>query len=133
VFNFTTADDRQACKLPQRVAEPVSGVLEALPGCNPVTLDPVTISDCPRNPSRILSVGEASGVADLTAQGWEYMGCGIDDPQAWGSRALTGGQKHISPMTADGCVAACSSSGFSYAGLEFGSEYVTEVRTCQDA
>jgi hypothetical protein len=102
----------------------VSGVLESLPGCNPVTLKPVTISDCPRNPSRILSIGEASGIADLTAQGWEYIGCGIDDPQAFGSRALTGAQKNISPMTIAQCVQECSSSGFSHAGLEFGSEYV---------
>jgi hypothetical protein len=50
------------------------------------------------------------------------MGCGVDDPQAWGTRALTGGQKNIDAMTVEKCVDACSASGFAYAGLEFASE-----------
>jgi hypothetical protein len=85
-------------------------------------MNPVMVSDCPRNPAKILAVGTVPGIADLTSKGWEYTGCGVDDPQVNGARALAGGQKNLSPMTVAKCVDACSASGFSIAGLEFGSE-----------
>jgi hypothetical protein len=65
---------------------------------------------------------EVSGVADVTSKGWKYMGCGVDDPQAWGQRALTGAQQNIKPMTIEKCVDACAGAGFTFAGLEYSSE-----------
>ncbi|KAF2427828.1 WSC-domain-containing protein [Tothia fuscella] len=122
VFDFNTPGERQACKLPQRVVERVSGVLDELPGCNEVSMNPVTTNSCNRNPSRILSLDDVSGVADVTAKDWKYIGCGVDDLQAWGQRALVGGQKSINPLTVEKCVDACSTAGFTFAGMEYASE-----------
>jgi hypothetical protein len=121
VFTFNTPDDRQACKLPTRVPEQVSGLLEQLPGCNSVSLQPVMIESCPRNPALIRTAN--TGVTDLTsAKGWKYLGCGVDDPIAWGVRALTGAQQHFNAMTIEKCVDGCSAAGYAYAGLEYASE-----------
>ncbi|KAF2649300.1 hypothetical protein K491DRAFT_208702 [Lophiostoma macrostomum CBS 122681] len=38
--DFRSQSDAQACKLPSMINEKVSGVLPALPGCNPVTYGP---------------------------------------------------------------------------------------------
>lgn len=121
VFTFFTPNERQACKLLSRVPETVSGVLEQLPGCNPVTLEPTEMSSCSRNPV-LRNVADA-GITDLTmTKGWKYLGCGTDDPIAWGSHALTGAQKNAASMTIDKCIDACSSAGFTFAGLEYSSE-----------
>lgn len=123
VFTFNTPTDRQACKIPSRVLEPINGVLDQLPGCNPVSLQPVEVQSCPRNPA--LKSAADAGITDLTTtKGWKYLGCGVDDPIAWGSRALTGAQQNFSPMTIEKCINACSGAGFTYAGLEYSSEYV---------
>jgi hypothetical protein len=121
VFTFFTPNERQACKLPSRVPETVSGVLDQLPGCNPVTLQPMEMASCPRNPT--LKSAADAGITDLTtSKGWKYLGCGVDDPIAWGSHALTGAQQNIAAMTIGKCIDACSAAGFVYAGLEYSSE-----------
>ena len=108
----------QMCSIAPVVNEQISGVLPALPGCNPVTTTPQPIKNCEA----------VSGLSDTTSQyftdlttskGWSYLGCGVDD---YYNRLLTGASQDVPTMTVETCVDFCSGKGFSIAGLEYGSQ-----------
>jgi WSC domain len=64
----------------------------------------------------------ANGVTALTTglpAGWNYKGCWIDG--AYG-RILPVGANLASPNTPASCIAACTSMGYSIAGMEFSDE-----------
>ncbi|KAF2495129.1 WSC domain-containing protein [Lophium mytilinum] len=122
VFTKRTQAETQSCKLPNMIAEPVSGILEKLPGCNPLTAGPAyatKVENCPA--AKIAGVTTASlGVPDLTkSKGWKYIGCGTDDA---GSRTLNGPQTSGPKMTVETCVDFCKGKGSKYAGVEYSGE-----------
>lgn len=106
------------CKLPSLVDEQIYGTLPALPGCNPVTDTPQPIKDC----AATKAVGPvlSSIYTDMTAKGWAYLGCGVDE---YGNKALGTGSVEDSPsMTVERCIDVCGDKGFSIAGLEYASQ-----------
>ncbi|KAF2470030.1 WSC-domain-containing protein [Lindgomyces ingoldianus] len=114
-----TASECNACKLPTVVNEQVDGMMDKLPGCNPVTTGPgraAPVANCPTTP---LSAPSTNFVDLTTSKKWEYTGCGTDNI---GSRTFTGKSTSSDDMTVEKCVDFCSGAGFSYAGLEYGRE-----------
>ena len=96
------------------------GVLDALPGCNPVQAGPgaaVSNSDC----GAPTTIGTPETYfTDLTvSKKFEYAGCGTDSITA---RVLTGDHESNDKMTIETCVDFCTGKGFSIAGLEYGRE-----------
>ncbi|KAI8943290.1 hypothetical protein NX059_001310 [Plenodomus lindquistii] len=121
-----------ACKIPVTVREDTGGVLEELPGCNPVTPGPDPA------PKPICNDGVTLGSwgrnhVDFTSKGWAYVGCGTDDV---GNRAFSNPNAwtYSSNMSVETCIAHCtdtvSSPQFTYAALENGNECFcgTELR-----
>jgi hypothetical protein len=120
VFNFFTDQECQACKLPSFVDEQIDGVLEKLPGCNPLTYGPERGQPVP---CQTTAISEAAlYFTDLTEKKhWEYVGCGADNLS---NRTLKAKSTNNGDMTVERCVDFCSTNGYSYAGLEYSSEYV---------
>ncbi|KAK5404051.1 hypothetical protein LTR06_009984 [Exophiala xenobiotica] len=119
---FKLIPDTQAegCRIEPKIDEPVSGLLSALPGCNPVQQGPGEAkaqSDC--NATTTIGAGNATFFTDLTSKGWTYTGCGTDN---YFSRILTGATESNDNMTNEACVAFCDSKGFSVAGTEYSKE-----------
>ncbi|MCJ1431025.1 hypothetical protein MMC27_000375 [Xylographa pallens] len=107
----------QQCSLPPMVNEQVTGTLDALPGCNPVTNSPAPVPDCAA--SKTLGSFTSSIYTDETSKGWAYLGCGVD---TYGSPALTGPLQDDATMTVETCIALCGGKGYSIAGLEYASQ-----------
>lgn len=120
VFDLIPDKQAEGCRIPSGVDEPVSGILPALPGCNPVQPGPNAEPQPPTcgAPTEISYSGKKDYV-DLTSKGWGYMGCGTDN---YYNRALTGASQSNDKMTNENCVAFCESKGFSIAGTEYGRE-----------
>lgn len=110
-------EESQKCKLPSLVAESVSGVLDKLPGCNPVTYGPERAVPCAD--TAVLRTGPFSYVDLRQSKGWEYIGCGTDTVA---DRAFTGASTSSDSMTVESCIDFCSARGFAYAGLEYARE-----------
>ncbi len=113
--------ESKGCILPRRVAEPIDGVLDALPGCNPVTSGPDRAS--PQSGCGApTSYGQPERFyTDLTAsKRWHYVGCGKDI--AFTSRTLPDASTASNDMTVSKCVDFCAGKGFTYAGLEYSRE-----------
>ncbi len=113
--------DSQGCIIPPSIDEPISGVLEALPGCNKVQNGPGRAqpeSGC----GAPTSYGKPdSFFTDLTAsKGWEYVGCGTD--VAFKARTLPDADTSANDMTVSKCVDFCDGKGYTYAGLEYAKE-----------
>ncbi|KAI9813477.1 MAG: hypothetical protein M1827_004153 [Pycnora praestabilis] len=120
VFTLTSDNAATGCIIPPSINEQVSGVLTALPGCNPIQSGPgeaVSKSGC----GAPTTVGQAETFfTDLTVtKGWEYLGCGTDSIS---DRILTGTSSSSDSMTVETCVDTCSSAGYSIAGLEYSSQ-----------
>ncbi|KAI9045978.1 DUF1996 and WSC domain-containing protein [Aspergillus affinis] len=117
VFEFFTGEECQACSLPSYVDEQIHGVLDKLPGCNPVTYGPERAEhvSCAKTP-----IGQAAPYfTDLIEKNWEYVGCGIDK---YDNRTFTAESTRDDKMTVERCTEFCSSKGYDYAGLEYSSE-----------
>ncbi|KAK7747605.1 hypothetical protein SLS62_009016 [Diatrype stigma] len=121
-------DDMKACRVLPRVAEPYSGLLAVLPGCNPIQSGPEEAvprpaSDCPGVATEI-SADPVLPFTDLTQTqtngGWRFAACARDP--AGQERTLRGDSEARDDMTADGCVAFCGARGFRLAGVENGRE-----------
>ncbi|KAK4993470.1 hypothetical protein LTR50_000400 [Elasticomyces elasticus] len=115
-FKFYTSDENHACTVPPSVDEPITGVLDKLPGCNPVTHGPapaVPVANCPVTP-----IGKPKTYyTDLTTSlGYKYIGCGSDNVAA---RTLTQDFTWSPDMTPAMCVKYCKGKGYAYAGLEY--------------
>lgn len=126
VFNLIPDKQAEGCKISTGVNEKVSGILPALPGCNPVQPGP-NASPQPNTcgaPTQI-DYSDQSGFVDLTSKGWGYTGCGTDD---YYNRALTGANTANDQMTNENCVAFCESKGFSIAGTEYSRECYCESK-----
>ncbi|KAI1500311.1 hypothetical protein F5X99DRAFT_419291 [Biscogniauxia marginata] len=111
-FQFREDENMAACKTLPRINEAVSGVLPALPGCNPLQPDcgaPTEIGD------PVLPFADVSRTL-----GWGYVACARDP--AGQSRTLDGYSADERDMTVDKCVELCGDQGFEYAGVEFGSQ-----------
>ncbi|ORY12630.1 hypothetical protein BCR34DRAFT_587097 [Clohesyomyces aquaticus] len=119
---FRSQAEAQACKLPSMINEPVSGVLSALPGCNPVTNGPAPASpqaNC-LAPKISMASPQSMGYVDVTkSKSWKYIGCGKDDA---GKRTLNGPQTSGNSMTVEKCIDFCKSKNTQYAGLEYSGE-----------
>jgi len=78
-FDFVTDNAADACIIPPSIDERVFGVLDKLPGCNPLQDGPfkaLTQSDC----GAPTQIGEPQlPYVDLTkSKGFAYVGCGTD-------------------------------------------------------
>ena len=106
------------CSVVPMLSEQVTGLLSALPGCNPVTNTPTPVTDCAASTS--LAPDYSSIYKDVTASlGWSYLGCGTD---VYGNPALGDAVEDSQSMTVETCIKLCSSQGHSIAGLEYGSQ-----------
>ncbi|KAG9677168.1 WSC-domain-containing protein, partial [Aureobasidium melanogenum] len=119
---FTTQES-QACVVPPQVDEQVTGLLEALPGCNPVQQGPglATVQTCASTNSKVATIGAYQQYfKDVTSSlKWQYVGCGTDNV---GSRTFTSASTSSNSMTVESCISFCSGKGYSYAGLEYASQ-----------
>ncbi|KAI9715377.1 MAG: hypothetical protein M1812_006022 [Candelaria pacifica] len=120
VFEKIPDSEANSCMIPPSVNEQISGVLDALPGCNPVTNGPATAtpqSGC----GAVNTIGQPeSYFTDVTqTKKWEYVGCGSDNV---GSRVLTPGYSASAKMTVETCIDYCSGKGYSFAGLEYSTQ-----------
>lgn len=120
-FKLRDDDDMAACKVFPRVHEAVSGVLPALPGCNPVTSGPGPALE-ELNCKAVTQIGDPIlPFTDVTHKlGWKYVACAKDP--AGQSRTLPDVSLDQPDMTVEKCISACDSKGFKYAGLEYSSQ-----------
>ena len=124
VFGVTRDQTQtQECKIPAYITEPVSGVLPALPGCNPVTYGPDPASPpktCAAPGLAMVATPFNMGYTDITKdKGYKYIGCGKDDA---GSRTLKDAQTSSDQMTVETCIDFCKGKSLTYAGLEYSGE-----------
>ncbi|CBX98892.1 hypothetical protein LEMA_P081310.1 [Plenodomus lingam JN3] len=120
-----TPEQCNACKIPTTVREETAGMLDKLPGRNPVTPGPDPAPYLPCSDDTVALGHWTTNFIDLTAEGWAYLGCGTDDvanralpaPNAW---------TYNPNMTVESCITHCtassSSKSFTYAALENGNE-----------
>lgn len=128
-FTLIPDDDMRACKVLPRVDEKVtSGVLPALPGCNPVQSGPQlatspTSCPVPSYPTEIASSPILPFTDVIGTLGWRYVACGLDGNNLPG-RTLSGDASYSRPdsNTVSSCVQFCNDRGFRYAGVEYGKE-----------
>lgn len=119
-FKLIPDSQAEGCRIASKIDEPVSGLLDALPGCNAVQQGPgkaTQQTDC--GAPTTIGAGNATFFTDLTSKGWSYTGCGTDN---YYSRLLTGASESNDQMTNEACVAFCDSKGFSVAGTEYSKE-----------
>ncbi|EXJ54754.1 murein transglycosylase [Cladophialophora yegresii CBS 114405] len=119
VFDLIPDSQATGCRIPPQIDEPVSGILAALPGCNPVQPGPVATPQSGCDAPTAISPSTATFFDDITSQGWSYVGCGTDN---YYNRILTGASKSDDQMTNEACAAFCDSKGFSVAGTEYSKE-----------
>ncbi|KAJ4522451.1 hypothetical protein HRR83_003585 [Exophiala dermatitidis] len=119
VFKLIPDSQAEGCRIQPEVDEPVSGVLSALPGCNPVQPGPTASPQSGCGAPTKITPSNATFFTDLTSKGWSYTGCGTDN---YYNRILTGANQANDQMTNENCVAFCESKGFSVAGTEYGRE-----------
>jgi hypothetical protein len=121
-FDFFTNEFSQGCLIPTSVDEQVFGVMDALPGCNPVQSGPanaVEQSGC----GATTTIGPPElPYVDLTkTKGFEYVGCGTDI--AGQPRTLSGASTTDNTgMTVESCVDFCVAAGYTIAGMEFSTQ-----------
>jgi hypothetical protein len=103
------------------VDEVIGPVVDALPGCNPVTYGPeeATPSKCDGT-TVITDAVLTNYYTDVTQSlGWEYAGCAFDNIA---TRTLDGSNESQDDMTVEACISFCSDAGYSYAGLEYSTQ-----------
>lgn len=120
---FWSQGETGACKLPSMIDEPVTGVLDKLPGCNEVSYGPEPAAkaencDAPEMMTEISA--KMAGYVDVSDQGFSYVGCGKDNAleRTLNEELLTGDD-----MTVEKCVSFCKGKGKKYAGLEYSCEF----------
>ncbi|KAI0973903.1 WSC domain-containing protein [Xylaria arbuscula] len=120
-FTLRNDDDMKACKVLPRVNETVSGILQALPGCNAVQAGPEPAIQQP-NCTDVAEIGDPIlPFTDMSKQmGWKYVAC-AQDP-AGQSRTLSDISIDQPDMTVEKCMSTCGDKGYEYAGLEFRSQ-----------
>jgi hypothetical protein len=114
-----TGEQTQDCQLPELVDEVNNGLLDKLPGCNPVTYGPDRATPQKCNDGVTLGPRNVHYTDVIATKGWEYVGCGKDNVSG---RAFSGASYGRSDNTIEQCVDFCKTKGFLYAGLEYSSE-----------
>lgn len=118
VFDFFTNEESQACIIPPSIEETITGVLDALPGCNPVTKGPGEATPVSCGTPAVGPYTEY--FTDVTGSlGYEYIGCGTDSVS---DRTLSAASESLGTMDVKTCVTYCSGKGYTYAGLEYSSQ-----------
>lgn len=123
VLSFFDHETMNGCRVPVQVDEKTTGVLDALPGCNPITFGP--------EPAAPVHPGECGAPTEISAPQWpytdmtstlsfRYLGCAKGSVD--GSRILRAAQTAGDDMTIDSCLRYCEGQGHSFAGLEYGRE-----------
>lgn len=118
VFEFFSDQVTQGCKIPASVDEQVNGILDALPGCNPIQSGPgmaKAMSGC--GAPTTIGTPEYNFVDLTVSKGFEYLGCGPDI--AGRARTLGGASLTADNMANEKCVDYCVSLGFTIAGTEY--------------
>ncbi|KAF2835437.1 WSC domain-containing protein [Patellaria atrata CBS 101060] len=118
-FTLQSNDDANNCKLPRMIDEEIEGVLDALPGCNPVSNGPGVVKPVANCPQPEIGFAESFFTDITVTKQWMYAGCGTDDN---GDRTLQGADTRKPDMTVEKCIDFCSGKGFRIAGLEYGNE-----------
>jgi hypothetical protein len=129
---FNTQGETQSCKAESMIDETVNGVLDALPGCNPVSYGPAPApvqQNC--NAPKLMTVAtpEMAGYVDVTSKGYKYIGCGLDNAL---TRTLNGGLLAGDDMTVEECVDFCKSKNTQYAGIVYGSQCYCGATVAED-
>jgi hypothetical protein len=121
VFDLFTTKQSQACIIPPQVDEQVTGMLDSLPGCNPVQKGPglATVQSCPNK--KVSTIGSYQQYfKDVTSSlKWQYVGCGTDNLS---TRTFNSASTSSGSMTVESCISFCSGKGYTYAGLEYASQ-----------
>ncbi|RPB07402.1 WSC-domain-containing protein, partial [Morchella conica CCBAS932] len=117
-FKYFDTVKVQNCYIPPRIDEPTEGLLQKLPGCNPVQEGPENATpqtDCGA-PTEIGS--PKSYGTDVSSRGWSYLDCVMDDldNRTFPIRGTN------STMTNEMCIDYCVSKGAIYAGTQYGEE-----------
>jgi hypothetical protein len=121
LFEYFDDATRQDCYVPRWVNEQTTGILDSLPGCNPVQNGPATAtpkSGC----GATTTVGPPIlPYQDMAKSGWSYAGCAKDLignvrtlPYAFRTSKI-----NANTMTNEDCIAGCESKGYTYAGTEY--------------
>ncbi|KAI9742159.1 MAG: hypothetical protein M1818_004059 [Claussenomyces sp. TS43310] len=122
VFDLFTNDFANSCKIPPSIDEQTTGVLPALPGCNPIEKGQ-GMASVSHNCSGVQeTIGAPQyNYADLTvSKGFKYIGCGYDF--AGQTRTLSGAQLVASNLTNAYCVDWCAKQNYTIAGTEYSSQ-----------
>ncbi|KAI0474339.1 WSC domain-containing protein [Xylaria cf. heliscus] len=131
-FKLRDDDDMASCKVFPRVHEAVSGVLQALPGCNPVQPGPGPATQQSGCRDDAAQIGDPMlPFTDVSHKlGWKYVACAKDP--AGQSRTLPDVSLDQPDMTVEKCIAACDAKGYKYAGLEYRSQCFCGNSVAQD-
>lgn len=119
---FNTQSETQSCKKMPMIDEPVTGVLDALPGCNEITYGPERATpekNCDAPKLLTQATPEMAGFVDVTSKGFKYIGCGLDNAidRTLKDQLLTGDD-----MTVEKCIDFCKGKSTKYAGIVYGSQ-----------
>ena len=117
-FKFFPNTIQNDCVIPPRVDEQTTGWMDNLPGCNELSYGPdnaVPKNDC----GATKVVGEPKQYStDMSAKGWEYVGCVLDTLDNRTLPIRTGAPD----MTIEKCIDYCVGKGQIFAGLEYSNE-----------
>ncbi|KAH7097382.1 WSC-domain-containing protein [Auriculariales sp. MPI-PUGE-AT-0066] len=124
VLSLRTNDEMNNCIMAPRVNEVITGTVDKLPGCNPVTNGPgnaAFVTSCASSGAAaanlIIPAGEATYL-NRNIPGWKPVGCARDD----GAQRLLPKKFTNGKMTTKACTDYCGANSFKYAGLEWGEE-----------
>ena len=108
------------CKLPYQVDEQINGVLDRLPGCNPLTTDFLAGLMNMKQCALKIKIDARIGARGPEG-GWPSVGCASN----WISEGkLLKDDTFDSPaMTPRRCLEYCQVKGYTFAGLESGREW----------
>ena len=120
VFDFFDDSTINACLVAPSVRdangsiEVTTGILDALPGCNPVQWDNASPVAC----NETHTIGEPMSFAS-DYNGWTYVGCGEDNAT---NRTFSASQWWSNSVSVDTCMDYCKAQGYNYIGLEYATQ-----------
>lgn len=125
-----TEKEQNRCRLESTTNEQVTGLLDSLPGCNPVFAGPgraPTNSVCNEQPasSKASPTSRSRSYKDITSSKKRaYIGCASDstdnDSRTFSDKTTIYSADAAREMTVEYCADFCS--GYTYAGVEYGTQ-----------
>jgi hypothetical protein len=129
-------DASTSCNIANQIIEPISGVLDKLPGDNPPTGWGQGAVDVPSTSSAGESISVTATAqanvnsaapsdtagTDNSESGWSYLGCYSDNISARALKGVQFANLGVGKVTSTGCMEYCGKAGFSLAGTEYASE-----------